>query len=511
VTTHLIARLFVLEKTMLSLYKISKSYKDKVVLKDVTLSPKPGEVIALIGANGAGKTTLLKILLGEVKSDEGQITNHHDVVGYIPQELDNLNSTIEESFGSVEPWRIDYALSLVGLDSISKDGFLGNLSGGQKTRVTVAQVLAQDPEPTVLLLDEPTNNLDAEGLDWLEDFVKRFKGAILFVSHDRRFINAVATKVVELKDGATKQYGGSYDFYKEQKDIELQAALEKYEKQQEEKKRLKKAMVAQKEATKHVHEHIKRADNDKYQRDFFRNRASVKLGQKAKNIETRLDKLEEVERPDFSKGYGLSLGGSVHNSKLLVRVESVSKSYEANTPLSGINLEIRGGSHIHLKGLNGSGKSTLLRLIAKRIEPSSGNIIYGSDVTVGYFSQDTEGLDYTKSAIDNLSIYETNQEAVYRQARSLGIDAGSLQKMPAELSRGQQSKLAFAKLLLANHDLLILDEPTNHLDISTKEQLENALQNYAGAILVASHDAYFLQQLKIERILNLVDGRIIES
>jgi macrolide transport system ATP-binding/permease protein len=406
---------------------------------------------------------------------------------------------------------IDYALNLVGLETISKDGFLGNMSGGQKTRVAVAQVLAQDPEPTVLLLDEPTNNLDTEGLDWLEDFVKRFKGAILFVSHDRRFINAVATKVVEIKDGVTRQYGGNYDFYKEQKDIEVQAALEKYEKQQEEKKRLKKAMVAQKEATKHVHEHIKRADNDKYQRDFFRNRVSVKLGQKAKNIETRLDKLEEVERPEFSVGYGFSLGGSVHNSKLLVEVENVSKSYEDNTILKDNNFEIRGNSHIHLKGLNGSGKSTLLRLIAKQLEPSSGDITYGSDVTVGYFSQDTEGLDYTKSAIDNLSTYETNQEAVYRRARSLGIDAESLQKMPAELSRGQQSKLAFAKLLLANHDLLILDEPTNHLDIPTKEQLENALQNYAGAILVASHDVYFLQQLQIDKTLNLVDGKVTES
>jgi ATP-binding cassette subfamily F protein 3 len=149
----------------------------------------------------------------------------------------------------------------------------------------------------------------------------------------------------------TRQYGGNYDFYKEQKDIEVQAALEKYEKQQEEKKRLKKAMVAQKEATKHVHEHIKRADNDKYQRDFFRNRVSVKLGQKAKNIETRLDKLEEVERPEFSVGYGFSLGGSVHNSKLLVEVENVSKSYEDNTILKDNNFEIRGNSHIHLKGL----------------------------------------------------------------------------------------------------------------------------------------------------------------
>ena len=270
-------------------------------------------------------------------------------------------------------------------------------------------------------------------------------------------------------------------------------------------------MVAQKEATKHVHEHIKRADNDKYQRDFFRNRVSVKLGQKAKNLETRLDKLEEVERPDFSRGYGFSLGGSVNNSKLLVEVENVSKSYEDNTILKDNNFEIRGNSHIHLKGLNGSGKSTLLRLIAKQLEPSSGEITYGSDVTVGYFSQDTEGLDYAKSAIDNLSTYETNQEAVYRRARSLGIDAESLQKMPAELSRGQQSKLAFAKLLLANHDLLILDEPTNHLDIATKEQLENALQNYAGAILVASHDVYFLQQLKIDKTLNLIDGKVIES
>jgi ATP-binding cassette subfamily F protein 3 len=183
---------------------------------------------------------------------------------------------------------------------------------------------------------------------------------------------------------------------------------------------------------------------------------------------------------------------------------------QPDDPRSGISFEIRGNVHIHLKGLNGSGKSTLLRLIAGQIKPDSGGVIYGSDVTIGYFSQDTDGIDYDKTTLENLAS-SSSQEDIYRQARSLGLNAESLQKMPRELSRGQQSKLAFTKLLLANHDLLILDEPTNHLDIPTKEQLEKALLGYQGAVLVASHDAYFLQQLKIDTILLIQDGKVIES
>lgn len=495
---------------MFNLQKITKSYNDHTVLKDITLSVNAGEVIVLIGANGVGKTTLLKLLLGEISPDEGHITNHQEVVGYVPQELTHIESTIESSFGSTEPWRIDYALNLVGLDHISRTRVLSDLSGGQKTRVAIAQVLAQDPEPTVLLLDEPTNNLDTEGLAWLEGFVTRFKGAVLFVSHDRRFINAVATKVVELKDGVTKQYGGNYDFYKRQKEIEHQAALEKYQKSQDEKKRLKKAMVAQQENSKHVHEHIKRRDNDKFARDFFKNRVSVKLGQQAKNLETRLEKLDNIERPQFDKNYGFSLEGIAYSSKLLVEVRDIDKAYGKSSILSGVNFEIRGNTHTHIKGLNGSGKSTLLRLIAGQIKPDPGDIVYGSNVKIGYFSQDTDGIDYYLTALDNLASL-SSQEDIYRQARSLGLNAESLQKMPRELSRGQQSKLAFTKLLLANHDLLILDEPTNHLDIPTKERLEKALQGYQGAVLVASHDAYFLRQLKIDTTLLIQDGKVIES
>ena len=270
-------------------------------------------------------------------------------------------------------------------------------------------------------------------------------------------------------------------------------------------------MVAQQEATKHVHEHIKRADNDKYQRDFFRNRASVKLGQKAKNLGTRLEKLDDVKRPEFDKNYGFKLKGAVHNSKLLVEAHDVQKSFGEQIVLSGVDLDVRGNTHIHIKGLNGSGKSTLLRILARQLEPDQGTVGYGNDVRVGYFSQDTDGINYEQTALENLLNPAVSQKDIYRRARSLGIDAQSLQKMPAELSRGQQSKLAFTKLLLAGNDLLVLDEPTNHLDIPTKEQLEAALKDYAGAMLVASHDVYFLQQLKIDTALLIQDGKVTQS
>ncbi len=489
---------------MFILQNITKSYNDHLVLKDVSLSVSAGEVIALIGANGVGKTTLLKLLLGEIEPDEGHITNHQEIVGYVPQEPINIEKTVEASFGSIELWRIDYALNLVGLEQLSHDRVLNELSGGQKTRVAIAQVLAQDPEPTVLLLDEPTNNLDAEGLAWLESFIARFKGAVLLVSHDRHFINSVATKIIEIANGTTRQYGGNYDFYKEQKAVEIQAEQDRYDKSLSEKKRLEKAARLQSEKSQHAHSHIKRADNDKYQRDFFRNRVASKLGQQAKNLETRLEKLEDVDKPAIDKHYTFSLGGTTHANKLIVQLQDVAKAYGTHKVLSGINLEVRGNTHVHVKGRNGSGKSTLLRLIAKQFKPDTGSTTYGSDVTIGYFSQDIDGLDYKKSALDNLSTQSsTTDEAIYRQARSLGLDAEDLRKMPSELSRGQQAKLAFTKLLLANHDLLILDEPTNHLDIPTKELLEGALVDYKGALLVASHDTYFINKVRVTQEIEL--------
>lgn len=486
---------------MFALQHIHKSYRDKPVLEDVSLSVNPGEVIALIGENGAGKTTLLKIILGQLKPDSGSVALHHEVIGYVPQEAEAVG-TIQDSFDKYEDWKIDYALSLVRLESVPKTRAISSLSGGQKTRLALAKVLASDPEPTVLLLDEPTNNLDVDGLVWLEQFVKNFKGGMVLVSHDRAFINKVATSIAELHKGKLRQYGGDYDFYKQQKEIEYQTELEKYEGNIEERKRLEKAIKAQSDKSQHIHKNIKRPDNDKAQRDYFKNRLTVKFGQNAKMLQGRLKQLEEVEKPESSKNYKVTLAGSVPPTKLIVRAENVRKAYDKRT-LTYTDFEIRGTERLRIQGSNGTGKTTLLKITAGLLSSDSGDIELGQNIKYGYFSQDVNGLDYSLSNFENLNTTGSSSTAIYREARSLGLDEKDLRKKPSELSRGQQAKLSFAKLLLSQNHLLILDEPTNHLDLPTREKIEAALQNYQGAMLIASHDKYFLRQVGINRTINL--------
>ncbi len=487
---------------MFALQQIHKSYRDKSVLEDVSLSVNVGEVIALIGENGAGKTTLLKIVLGELKPDSGSVALHHEVVGYVPQEAEP-KGTIQDSFDKQsEDWKIDYSLSLVGLESMPKTRAISSLSGGQKTRLALAKVLAIDPEPTLLLLDEPTNNLDADGLVWLEQFIKSFKGGIVLVSHDRNLINKVATSIAELRNGKLKQYGGDYDFYKQQKEVEYQTELANYESNVEERQRLEKAIKTQSDKSQHAHKHIKRNDNDKYQRDFFRNRVTVKLGQNAKMLQGRLEQLEEIEKPETSKDYKVTIGGSVPPTKLILRSDNITKKYGDKT-LAYPDFDIRGTEILHIQGANGSGKTTLLKIAAGSLTPNNGSIELGQNVNFGYFSQDVNGLDYSLSNFENLEITGASATTIYREARSLGLDENELRKKPDELSRGQQAKLSFAKLLLSQNQLLILDEPTNHLDLLTRERIEAALQNYKGAMLIVSHDKYFLRQVGINRTINL--------
>ena len=487
---------------MFALQHIHKSFADKTVLDDISLAVNAGEVIALIGENGAGKTTLLKIILGQLEPDSGTIALHHEVIGYVPQEAET-DGTIQDTFNKqTAEWKDDHALSLVGLENVPKTRAVADLSGGQKTRLAFAKVLATESEPTVLLLDEPTNNLDTNGLAWLERFIKGYQGGIILVSHDRTFINKVATSIAELHKSQLKQYGGDYDFYKQQKEAEYQAKLQHYKSNLEKRKRLEKAINAQSDNSQHAHKHIKRSDNDKYQRDFFRNRVTVKFGQNAKMLQGRLEQLEEVEKPEVIKNYKVTLNGNVPNTKLTLQAEKVTKAYD-NRLLAYPDIEIRGSERLHIQGENGSGKTTLLKIVSGLAKPTSGEITFGLNIKYGYFSQDVNGLDYNLTNFENLEVTGSSSTAIYREARSLGLDQNELRKKPSELSRGQQAKLSFAKLLLAPNQLLILDEPTNHLDIPTCERIEAALQDYHGAMLIASHDTYFLHKVGIHRTINL--------
>lgn len=492
---------FLVRRDMFTLRHIYKSFSDRTVLEDVSLSVNTGEVVALIGENGAGKTTLLKILLGTTRPDSGHVDRSRETVGYIPQET-VLGRSVRESFHqNTEEWRIDYVLSQVDLD-ISLTTRTNELSGGQKTRLAFAVVLASDPEPTVLLLDEPTNNLDADGLKWLRRFIERFSGVVLLVSHDRAFINDVADRVIELKDGRLAQYGGNYDFYNQQKEIERRSELERYTNNLEERQKLKKAIGQQQEHGQHTHSHIKRSDGDKYQRDFFRNRVTNKFGQQARALEKRLEQLDDVKKPETIRSYTVALSGNVPQQKMICRLDNIHKAYSKHV-LKDVSLEIRGNERFRVTGRNGSGKTTLLKIAAGVEKPDGGQITVGANVSIGYFSQDVDGLDHSRTALENLEDYITDSTALFREARSLGLSKLDLKKKAEKLSRGQQAKLGFAKLLLSTHQLLILDEPTNHLDIRTKEQIENALQDYKGAILVASHDSYFVDTLSITKVVEL--------
>lgn len=494
-----------------SLQHVSKSFSNQSVLDDVNLAVNNQEVVALIGANGAGKTTLLQLLVGELQPDSG-VVQVNGSIGYVPQHMEVLgqtNKTIVQSFSAALPvWQIEYALGRVGLNDIPINTAISTLSGGQKTRLAFAIVLANDSEPSLLLLDEPTNNLDAKGLQWLAEFVRQFSGAILLVSHDRAFINQVATRTVELRNGRLKQYGGNYDFYRQQQALEQAAEQARYQEHIDERNRLTKALREQREKGKHTHEHMKQwRDHDTSQRDFFKNRVTNKFGQQARQIEKRLDQLGDIERLESAKDYKVNLGGSVVGDKLVLRLQDVCKSF-GKPVLDTVELEIRGSQRIQVRGPNGSGKTTLLTIAAGRLGPDQGDRHLGAGVTVGYFSQDVDGLDHNQTGLQNLLLTEAHTTDIFREARSLGLTKDDLHKKINQLSRGQQAKLGFAKLLLAKHQLLVLDEPTNHLDLPTREHIEAALKYYKGALLFASHDDYFANLLTPDTYLDLGDTNV---
>ncbi len=489
---------------MLSSQHIHKSYEKKSVLEDINFAVNPGEVTALIGENGAGKTTLLKIILGEIQPDSGTVRLHNEVVGYVPQEPLGEDLVRDCFDKTVEQWRIDYALEIAGLASLPSNIEIESLSGGQKTRLALARVLASNQEPTILLFDEPTNNLDVDGLKWLESFIKSFKGGIIIVSHDRIFINKVATKVIELDKGKLKQYGGDYDFYKAQKEIERQTKIAQYERFIDEKKRLLKlySQKANQMRSTSSQRYDRRMGVPKISFNSSRNAAERNTGQQLRALNSRTERLEEVDRPESIKRYKVDLDGQTTQNKLILRLKNIRKTYYS-TLFSNFDLEIRGKDRVHIKGTNGCGKTTLLEIAAGLLEPDLGEVQRGVNVRIGYFSQDVEGLDYDRTGLENLRATEAGNTTIYREARRLGLSEQDLKKKPTSLSRGQQAKLGFAKLLLGANHLLILDEPTNHLDIPTRENIEAALRGYEGAILTASHDEYFLQQIGIHHTINL--------
>ena len=519
---------------ILNATNISKSFGSNEIIKDATFLVNEHEKVAIVGVNGAGKTTLLKILTGEESADSGSITLAKDAkLGYLRQinNVDSALSIIDELYTVIEPIlnmekrmsqmqedmkhltgseleelyssytalthsyelmdgyaaksRVVGILKGLGFEEADFDRKINTLSGGQKTRVFLAKLLLEEPD--IILLDEPTNHLDLRSIEWLESYLLNYKGAVIIVSHDRYFLDKIVSKVIDIENGNVQMYLGNYTDFSNKKQMLLDAKMKEYLNQQQEIKHQEAVITKLKQ---------------------FNREKSIK---RAESRQKQLEKIERVEAPQtYSENMRLSLDISKESGKDVLTVHNLSKSFDQKKLFWDINFEIKRGERVAIIGDNGTGKTTLLKIINGLLEPDSGEVIYGSNVSVAYYDQEHQVLHMDKTLFDELS--DTYPEMTNTQIRNILaaflFTGEDVYKKIADLSGGERGRVSLVKLMLSKANFLLLDEPTNHLDIVSKDVLENALNNFPGTVCYVSHDRYFINKTAT-RILDLTENRLL--
>lgn len=523
---------------LLQTNEISKSFVTDLVLSNISIEVQLGERVALVGRNGAGKSTLLKIIAGEMSADSGEIIMPKDrTMGYLPQNatLDSTRGIYDEllsvfgplialekrmrrmeeqmadpgSFAS--PKEYDQLLKTydaMQADFREKGGFtyqaetrsvlnglnfggfpdetpVSNLSGGQKTQLALGKLLLIKPD--LLILDEPTNHLDIETLSWLEGYLQRYNGSVLVVSHDRYFLDKIATKVYEIARHKVRKYTGNYSRYLEVRAAEFESELKAYDKQQKEVAKLK----------DFVQKNIVRASTTK----------------RAQSRRKQLEKMDLMDRPmGDAKSATFTFDIEQQSGRDVLAVSHLDVGYDDQKPMiSDLSFQISRGDRVALVGPNGIGKSTLLKAIDGGTTLRSGEVRLGSHVSIGYYDQEQKSLNPTKTVLNELwDDYPLKPEGDIRTVLGGFLFSGDdVSKMVSQLSGGEKARLMLAKLMMRHDNLLILDEPTNHLDLDSKEVLEGALIDYPGTILFVSHDRYFINNIA-DRIFELSREGITE-
>ncbi len=518
----------------ISVKNLTKAFEvNNNILDGLSFEINAGERVGLLGKNGAGKTTLFRLLVREYTEDSGDIhiasgkriglisqiprypdgyttedvlkTAHRRVYAIqdrlaelaqamgdgadsaVFREYDQLTAELESLGG----YNIDFERNRVanGLDipADMRARDFAQLSGGEKTRVNLARLILEDTD--ILLLDEPTNHLDLRATEWLEDYLLKFKGTVLAISHDRYFLDKIAQRTIELVDGKAEFYSGGYSFYVEEKQRRFEEKMRQYEKDQ--------AKIQQ----------LRQAADKLHLWAFLGN---DKLHKRAFSMEKRIEKLSQTERPRTERR--LKAGFTqreFHGDEVLV-MEGLSKSFGEKHLFSDLNLEITGGERIALIGENGAGKSTLIKLIMGEIAPDSGYVYRGPSVKTAYLPQIIQFDDPERSVLDTM-LYAggcTPQTARNRLGAFL-FSGEDVFKSVSSLSGGEQSRLRLCMLMKDEINFLILDEPTNHLDISSREWIEAALSGYEEALLFVSHDRYFIERFAT-RLWVLENGKIVD-
>ena len=537
---------------MFTIHHISKTYGIQPILEDISLSLSNTDRIGLVGPNGSGKTTLLRILAGVEQPDSGTIvaTRPGLRVGYLAQgmefaENETLRSalhhgTIAEADLETEvaslasslaanpddaglQTRYDVALhqlssmgnrlpgilAPLGLADMSLETPVKHLSGGQKTRLMLARVLRE--EPHLLLLDEPTNHLDIEMLEWLEDWLNRFHGAALIVSHDRAFLDNTVTSILELDPSTHKMatYPGNYTDFLDQKLAQREKQMQAYQDQQDELAQLRSAAAHIRGLTK-MKKGGKADSGDKFARGFFGNRATKNVAGRAKNIESRIETLlteEPIERPNTGWQMKLDFGAPAHQSRDVMVTHNLSVGYDQPL-LTDLNLHIRAGQRIAVTGPNGAGKTTLVRTIAGKLDPLAGSLKLGATVKLGYMAQEQELLRPDWNALQAIQSVAVINETEARNFLHYFLFKGDDALRPtAALSFGERARLQLGLLVAQGCTFLLLDEPINHLDIPSRARFEEALSSFQGTVLAVVHDRYFIERFASE-IWLVKDGKI---
>ncbi len=517
------------------------------VFADLSLDIVERDRIAVIGANGCGKTTFARLLLSELNPTSGKIhfPRERPVIGYLPQHFsfDEDKSVLEmcretfahlfvmrnklrtlekevssnphdenvqreygellDRFSQENGWDIDArcarALADVGLEESFHQRIYRDLSGGEKTRVAIARLLVTNPD--ILLLDEPTNHLEIEMVRWLEEFINRFSGTVIAISHDRAFIDNTAQRLIAFEREGVVMRRGDYSTYKESREDEKHHQLEKWDERQKKIRQLHDAALKRRQwASKFQPETRSEGGGAIY--ESIVNPARTMM-QQAKHIEERMKMLEErfpIEKPWIEKNHRIQFDIAAPPSNVVFGILGVSFSYGTNQIFSDKTLHIYKKDRIHLKGRNGSGKTTFMRLLHGMLQPDEGEISRSGRLHIGYYDQEHRQLDMDKTVIDFLTANHEDQSFVRTVMGCLNIGEDIVNRRIETLSVGERSKVALGMLLVARYNVLLLDEPTNHLDLKTREQLEEALNGYPGTILFVSHDRWFIQKLATRTI-----------
>jgi ATP-binding cassette, subfamily F, member 3 len=524
---------------VLSCKDISKSYGIRDVLKNITFSINEGDKVGIIGGNGEGKSTLFKIISKEISQDSGEIfIDKNRTIGYLTQHVDlDLNNTIYDEMNLVfkeltdienklhtleikmnEPYdenkasyhekiikdyttlqdlyshkggytykgEISRVLKGLGFLEEDFDKIIYTLSGGQKTRVALCKLLLKNPD--IILLDEPTNHLDLQAIEWLEDYLKNYKGTVLVISHDRFFLDTVTNNTFEVINGHINCYNVSYTKFIEQRKKNYEAQLKAYNLQQAEIKR-QEAII-----------------------EKFRSFNREKSIRAAESREKALDKMEKIDAPNKEKeATKIKFETSVKSGYDVLHIENLAKSYGDKKLFYNLNLDLKRSEKVALIGENGRGKTTLFKIILDSLSPDNGKVVLGTNVNVGYYDQEQSDLNLDKTILDEVwDEFPNLTTSKLRGALASFLFTGDdVFKIINTLSGGEKCRINLLKLMLSRSNLLLLDEPTNHLDIMSREALEDALLSYDGTLIVISHDRYFLNKV-INRILELNEDGIKE-